>query len=145
MDPTMKDCYNGPKTTPKMHLTNIEDTHSILNAIDLLVSNMSTIILEAIIHKKPVICMISKKDEESNDYLKVSLNSLYFKELFVKAAVPRCYELERVGDYCAEQLKRSAAPGYDQAMSGLASYFITFGDKPYAAQLKSFIDELLLA
>jgi hypothetical protein len=143
MDPTMKDCYIGPKTTAKMHLTSIEDTHSVLNAIDLLVSNMSTILLEAIIHHKPVICMISQKDEEENDFLNVTFNSLYFQELFTKGGVPRCHELANVGKYCAQQLQKSASPGFDQVMSGVASYFVTFGDQPYAVQLRDLVEEIL--
>jgi CDP-glycerol glycerophosphotransferase (TagB/SpsB family) len=144
MDPTMKDCYNGPNTQRKIHLSSIEDTHSILNAIDLLVSNMSTILLEGIIHSKPVICMISKKDEESNDFLNVTFNALYFQELFKKGGITRCNELEKIGDYCQEQLKKSQEPDFTHKANKIASYFVKFNEKTYSTRLKDFIDEIII-
>jgi hypothetical protein len=143
MDPTMKNFYNPPGAESKIHLSNIEDTHAILSAIDLLVVNMSTIMLEAIMHGKPVICMISDHDLKTNDFLTVSVNSIFFQELMEKLKIPRCVEYADIGDFCRRQLLMAAEPGFEAKQRALANYFIELGEKPYGERLSQFIDEIL--
>ena len=143
MDFTMKDCYNRPGAESKIHLSNIEDTHAILSAIDLLVVNMSTIMLEAIMHGKPIICMISDRDLKNNDFLSTSVDSIFFQELMEKLEIPRCVEYADIGDFCRRQLLRAAEPGFEKKQRELANYFIELGEKPYAHRLVEFLDEVL--
>ena len=143
MDPMMRDFYIGPRSTPKVHLTSVEDTHVALSAIDLLISNMSTIMLEAVIHQKPVVCMISREDEAANDFLQVTLNSLYFQDLLEKVDIVRCENLADIGAYCRRQLDQAQDPAFRERLAQQGRYFIDLGGQPYGDQLREFIDELL--
>ena len=112
-------------------------------AIDLLVVNMSTIMLEAIMHGKPVICMISDRDLKSNDFLSVTVDSIFFRELMEKLEIPRCTKYADIGDFCRQQLVRAAEPRFEANQRALANYFVDLGEKPYGDRLREFIDELL--
>ena len=145
MDPAMKDFYNSPKNkrSTNINLTDYMDTHNILSATDLLISNMSTIILEAALHGKPVLCMISDKDMEHNNFLNMAVNSLYFKELLEKIDVPRCRDEERIGNYCQQQLELGQAPAFAITQCEKARFFVDMGDMPYSIKLRNFINDIL--
>jgi hypothetical protein len=119
------------------------DTHNILSAIDLLISNMSTILLEAVLHGKPVLCMISDKDMEHNNFLNMTVNSLYFKELLEKIDLPRCRDEKRIGNYCMQQLELGEAPDFRRTQCEKARYFVDMGDASYPVKLKNFINDIL--
>lgn len=145
MDPAMKDFYNSPKNkrSTNINLTDYMDTHNILSAIDLLISNMSTIILEAALHGKPVLCMISDKDMEHNNFLNMAVNSLYFKELLEKIDLPRCRDEKRIGNYCLQQLELGKAPDFRRIQCEKARFFVNMGDRPYPIKLRNFIKDIL--
>jgi len=145
MDPAMKDFYNSPKNkrSTNINLTDYMDTHNILSSIDLLISNMSTIILEAALHGKPVLCMISDKDMEHNNFLNMAVNSLYFKELLEKIDLPRCRDEKRIGNYCLHQLELGKAPDFRRTQCEKARFFVDMGDRPYPIKLRNFINDIL--
>jgi hypothetical protein len=104
---------------------------------------MSTIMLEAIMHGKPVICMISDRDLKNNDFLSASVDSIFFQELMEKLEIPRCVEYADIGDFCRRQLLMAAEPGFEAKQKALANYFIEMGEKPYGERLSQFIGGIL--
>jgi hypothetical protein len=147
MDPSMKSFYRSPKNKGQsgMNLTDYRDTHNILSAIDLLVSNMSTILLEAALHGKPVLCMISDKDMENNDFINVTVNAIYFKELLERMEIPRCRDMNKIAAYCTQQLDLASSAEFERLQSEKIRFFVEMGDNPYSVKLRNFIEETLAA
>jgi len=145
MDPSMTRFYNNPKqaNSSKINLTDYMDTHNLLNAADLLISNMSTITIEAAIHGKPVLCMVSDKDIKASTHLRVTINSLYFKELLEKLEVPRCSNFKDLPGLCGQLLKQSSSQSFIASQKQKARFFVDQSDEPYPVQLNKFVREVI--
>ncbi len=145
MDPSMKPFYVRPKDRAEhaIHLTDYMDTHNILSAVDLLVSNMSTIFVEAALHGKPLLCLISDKDVAASRHLDFTVNSSYFQELLKRMDIPRCREAGALANLCRQQLDIAQAPGFAGRQRERVQYFVNMGQTPYPEKLTAFVDELL--
>lgn len=145
MDPSMCSFYNSPKENEnyQMHLTDYMDTHNILSAIDLLISNMSTITLEGALHSKPVMCMVSDEDIAKNGFLRFTMNSLYFKELLQKLEIPRCKNYKDLSKICNELMLNGASPAFRAEQLEKVHYFVDLGNETYPVKLLNFIREVL--
>lgn len=145
MDITMKDSYNSPKhqVKGKVNLTSYMDTHNILNAIDMLISNMSTILIEAALHGKPILCMVSDDDINCSAHMKGAMNSLYIKELLEKLEVPRCRNFGDLSSLCSRLLKLASVQSFADTQREKARFFVDQGDEPYPVQLCRFIQEII--
>lgn len=145
MDPTMQVFYNRPEQVQnsKLNLTSYMDTHNILNAADLLISNVSTIMLEAALHGKPVLCMVSNEDIIRNSFLRVTMNSIYFQELLGKLDIPRCKDYRDLPKLCSELLRLGSSLSFCGAQLEKVHFFVDQGEKPYSIRLKEFIQGIL--
>jgi len=145
MDPSMTRFYNSPKQTnsSKINLTDYMDTHNLLNAADLLISNMSTIMIEAAIHGKPVLCMVSDKDIKASKHLRGTINSLYFKELLEKLEVPRCSDFNDLSVLCNNLLSQADNKLFAKGQKEKADFFVNMDPKPYSTKLNSLVKNIL--
>ena len=145
MDPSMVDFYNSPhkKQTHKISLTSYMDTHNILSATDLLISNMSTILIEAALHGKPVFCMISDADMDASDHLKTTVNSLYFKEFLDHMEIPSCGTFEELPELCRGLLEQSSSNSFSKIQKERARFFVNQGDEPYGLQLRNLVQQII--
>ncbi|CAM2057436.1 conserved hypothetical protein [Desulfovibrionales bacterium] len=145
MDPSMQPFYIGPKQTPKkqnlIHLTDYMDTHNILSAIDLLVSNVSTIFIEAAMHGKPLLCLISDKDVADSLHLNFTINTSYFNELLQRLDVPRCHEATTFTSHCRSLLDQAATSSYADMQRSRAHYFAELPPTSYPQRLLQFVEE----
>jgi len=145
MDPTMREFYNSPKQKDdlKMNLTDYMDTHNILSAADVLVSNVSTILLEAALHGKPVLCMVSNKDLRGNAFLRQVNDSLYFQELLQKLEIPRCKDHKDLPELCRKLLDLGELPSFRKEQLEKVRFFVDQGVEPYPVKLCKFVQEIL--
>ena len=145
MDPAMCDFYNSPKQRDKskMHLTDYMDTHNILSAMDMLISNVSTILLEGALHGKPALCMVSDRDLRGNAFLRVINNSLYFQQLLQKMEIPRCKDYKNLPILCENLLEWGRSPSFQKKQLEMVRFFVDQGEKPYPLQLQELIQEIL--
>ena len=91
----------------KINLSSYLDTHNLLCAADALVSNVSTILLEAAMHGVPAACMVSDKDIEKNHFLRIVFESLYFRELLDRLGIPRVARAADLISQCQKLLDQS--------------------------------------
>jgi len=149
MDLSMKDFYNSPKQKDKkkkdkINLTDYMDTHNILSAIDLLISNVSTILLEAALHGKPIVCMVSDTDIKNSVHLRATMNSLYFQDLFKYLDVPRCREYHDLLNISNDLLNRFFNnPKLEMAQKEKTKYFVDMGHESYPVKLKKLVDNII--
>ena len=128
-----------------MNLTDYMGTHNILSAVDILISNVSTILLEAAMHGKPILCMVSDEDIEQIGFLRVTMNSLYFQELLEKLNVPRCNDFKELPGMCNDLLEKASSISFSEKFREKVRFFVDQGSEPYPVQLRKFIQEILSA
>jgi CDP-glycerol glycerophosphotransferase (TagB/SpsB family) len=83
MDPSMKEYYvESRKDSGKIYLPDINYTHTILSACDMLISPVSTILLEAALHDKPILAFLPEEDIDKNFFLRTMYNMIFMQEFF---------------------------------------------------------------
>lgn len=146
MDPAMMNYYNSPKKSDekKINLTDYMDTHNLLSAINLLISNVSTILLEAAMHGKPIICMVSDEDIKKSEFLKVTMISIYFQELLKILEVPRCKNYKELPKLCENMLSISALSDFEKKQKEKSNFFVDQGLEPYSIGLNKLVNEIFI-
>ena len=144
MDPTMRAFYNSPKnkTPSKIHLADYMDTHNLLSAADCLISNVSTILLEAALHGVAVACMASDEEIKTNEFLRVVHDSVYFKELIEGLEIPRVRLHEQLATTCQDLLSKAGSPRFKQDLQEKTAYFVDQSDAPYAQRLLDLAEQM---
>jgi glycosyltransferase involved in cell wall biosynthesis len=120
----------------RMKLADYRDSHDLLSAIDALVSPMSTILLEAAMHGKPILCFQSGMG--SNESMRVRVNQAQFAELFRNAEVLVCGD----DDFLAAMRRLAglaADPGIGQRMRAMCEEFVSAFDAPFSERLPVFL------
>lgn len=114
-------------------------THDVLSSVDAVISPLSTIILEAAMHGKPVMCFLPDEDDKDSHY-SVALPMVHFEDMFNipeiiiargdKELVPKSINLLKQTEDCkvAEKLKEAC------------QYFEKSFDQPYGERLVKFIE-----
>lgn len=120
-----------------------EDTHVTLSAVDAVISPLSTILLEAAMHGKPIAAYLPDEDLKENLFLYTTANMIHFKEFFERVECLRC---ERPGDLikdCRRLLEQAGAPGMSEGLKRQCEYFVEPSPFPYGERLKQLIRELI--
>lgn len=125
--------------SPGITIPDYRDTHDLLCAVDMLVSPLSTILIEGALHGKPVLCFLP--DDNRNDtHFDLTLPLIHFDDLFASpsfmvahggaALMPMLQSLsEKVGD---EQFR--------VALQAACTHFVSNFDHSYAVRLLEFVD-----
>jgi hypothetical protein len=132
-------CGKQPLTTP-----DYRDTHDILAATDILVSPVSTILLEASLNGIPNICLIDDIDAD-NWFMEVSTRLEHLREYF---ETPEFLVAKSTGEL-VPKVEEALALLDDSAAAGrvkaAARYFVDGFAAPYAERLRAFVEDLFAA
>ena len=144
-DPTMEACYRRSRHGDKMHieLADYEDTHVTLSAVDAVVSPLSTILLEAALHGKPVAVYLPDEDMCTNTFLFTVANLVHFKDFFERVECIKCERPEDLVKDCEQLLRLSDDPGIRERLQKQCAYFVEPSDQPYVDRLNTLIHSLL--
>ena len=144
MDPAMQPFYNSSQNSAAntVHLTDYMDTHNLLSSSDCLISNVSTIMLEAAIHGNAVACMVSDEEIRTNPFLRVVHESVYFKEFLQGLDIPRVRLHEQLTTVCQDLLKKADSPRFKQAQKEKAAHFVDQSDISYAQRLLDLAEQM---
>lgn len=126
MDPSSEAGYRLSRGSGRVmvDLADYEDTHSTLSAVDAVISPLSSILLEAALHGKPICAYVAG----------LRLRNFYH-EFFRR--VP-CYQVEapdRLVGKCLMMLRHARDEKYAAAQRRSCSYFVEPSDRPYGERL----------
>jgi hypothetical protein len=140
IDSTMADYVETVgKGTAKMKLADYQDTHDLLSAVDALVSPMSTILLEAAMHGKPILCFQS--GVSGNTAMRVRVNQAQFSELFHSPEVLVCGD-DNFLPVIQSLVDRAVEPGIASRMRRMCDEFVTPFDAPFSERLPKLLSDL---
>jgi hypothetical protein len=145
LDPAMEACYRASRDNPRVHveLADYEDTHVTLSAVDAVISPLSTILLEAALHGKPVAAYLPDEDMTSNKFLFTTANMAHFDDFFDRVDCLRCERPERLIEDCRGLLEKVAEPSIGERLRRQCAYFVEPTDRPYAERLGELIQGIL--
>ncbi|MBK26610.1 MAG: hypothetical protein CME70_21600 [Halobacteriovorax sp.] len=144
MDPGMVPYYKRSveKNDDSIQLSSYMDTHIILSSADILISNVSTILLEAALHGMPIMCMVSDKEIEENNFLRVTLNSLYFNDLMERLDVARCKDHQEIVIECKKLIDKFMTPDFKDKQIEKTKFFVELKEKSYGQQVFELIKNI---
>lgn len=126
MDPSAVESYKQSRGAGRVRvdLADYEDTHSTLCAVDAVISPLSSILLEAALHGKPV-CAITAGLEIRH----------FYQTFFDKVACWKVAEPHEIVSRCKQMLKQARDEWMAKSRRESCAYFVEPSDRPYGERL----------
>lgn len=123
------------------YLSDYRDTHDILSCVDAVISPLSTIILEAALHGKPVMCFLPFEDASEHFLRDFALT--HFHQLFdIPEVLISNGNLELINTTLV-LLRQIGNEQYSTRLRDSMNYFVEPFDRPYSIRLREFIQDLV--
>ena len=147
MDPHLEEYYRRcAKAEPNLRfeMTDYEVTKKLLHLVDAVISPLSTILLEAVIHGKPVLVFLPdrRRDDASGRVGDISIRMAHFREFWGIDGVGVCDEAAGLAAACRRLLAQSADPRIRRGLRDHAARFVVMDGPTYAERLVPLADEL---
>ena len=139
IDPAMKEYYIESRKNPgKMYLPDINYTHIILDACDMLISPVSTILLEAAMHDKPILAFLPEEDIDKNFFLRTMNNMIFMQEFFERLGCEPIIAMDELIQRTKDILMNPQYFGKGEIREK-TQYFVCTNSKSYIEQLDNLI------
>lgn len=141
-DPTMQAYIEGlAKGDRAMMLPDYRDSHDLLSHVDAVVSPMSTILLEAALHGKPVVAF-APTDMLAGASVAMSLPMLHFENFLALPDVAVASDTQTLLAAMAALVDPEIAAARGAALKQAATGFATPYDRPWGVRLVEFVERL---
>jgi hypothetical protein len=119
-------------------LPDYRETHDLLSAIDIVVSPLSTIVVEAALHAKPVICFLPRAADESTRTIR-AIPLHHFDEFFAVPDVKIAHSAdELLGALAAAARPDEIAARGARLQTAMARFVASF-DEPWGERFVAFL------
>ncbi|NJO53454.1 MAG: hypothetical protein HC829_00225 [Bacteroidales bacterium] len=122
-------------------LPDYAETHDVLSSIDALVSPLSTIILEALLHGKPALCFLPASQAGSSLDLQASL--VHFEDMYDDPEVLIARGDDALIPSIDDLMRRVGEPAIGERLATSSRHFVTDFDAAYGERLTTFFNELV--
>lgn len=122
-------------------LANYSDVHDVLCHIDALLTPLSTILIESIMHGKPALCFIPFEDKSA--HFRNDLRLMHFHDIFNCPDILVAVGYEQLVPRTLELLGRIGDTQLQQRLIAYANYFVEPHDKPFNERITSFVEGVL--
>jgi hypothetical protein len=146
MAPDMAEYYRRHRQRSGIiHLADYEDTHVTLSAVDAVISPLSTILLEAALHGKPILAYLPDEDVVHNIALFSMARTVHFRDFFERVDCLQCLRPEALVGDCRALLELAERPETASRLRRQCEYFVAPSERSYAEQLDDLIRSLASA
>ena len=116
------------------------ETHVTLNAVDAVLSPLSTILLEGALLGKPILAYLPDEDvAPSIDIARMA----HFRDFFEMTDCLRCEQPQDLIPCCCRLLETAAVPEKAAHLKSQCEFFVTLDRRSYADRLQNVISEVL--
>lgn len=149
MDPHMADRYRGIVSQPDraLYLADYDVTRKLMALVSGAVSTLSTLMLEVVLHHKPVLSFLPTEDDDkgyNQQYLyDLSLQLAHFDGFFDAPGVHRCSEISALANALSTLLVDAQDPSIADALRRHAAYYAVMDGPTYGERLRDLVDRLL--
>ncbi|MHB8618290.1 MAG: hypothetical protein ACYDAG_01760, partial [Chloroflexota bacterium] len=143
MDPQMVEYYVASREDSNlMFMPDYEHTHQLLAAVDAVVSPVSTILLEAAMHGKPILAYLPEDEIQGNSFMRTMANMNFMQEFFERVHCGPCLSSVRFIEDCARLLESASDPAVGESLRTSTQFFAVLDESSYALRLLRFLEEL---
>jgi hypothetical protein len=143
MAPDMAEYYRQTwKGDQSIYFADYEETHVTLNAVDAVVSPLSTILLEAALLGKAIAAYLPEEDMRRNVHMFTMVRTVHYREFFERVDCLRIETRDALVPACAELLRLASVPGRAASLQAQCEYFVSRRPTSYAEQLRHLAAEL---
>ena len=127
------------------HLTfpDYSDTHVVLTHVDYVISPLSTILIEAGIHKKPIMCFLPMEDIKASHFQTVH-NLPHFREFQNAKDVILAFNRKELLEKVDLLIKNSKDPFYKKRIYSTCKYFVANHKESYAKRILNLAEKIAL-
>jgi len=126
--------------TKGAYLADYVDTHDVLSSIDALVSPLSTIILEAMMHGKPALCFLAEQQEGASFNLQKEL--VHFEDMFADPSILKANGESELINTLALLMEKAGEPQIETELRSACGHFVSTFDRSYRERLCDFVEEV---
>jgi hypothetical protein len=123
------------------YMTPYCETHDLLSAVDAVISPLSTILIEAGLHGKPMMCFIPKEEDENSEWR--TLRELaHFRDLLQH---PKVIVAQAYSDFMPavqKLISRTRDEKETEEIKRSMHYFVDFPEQPYSVAIKKLAESL---
>lgn len=120
-----------------MSMADYKHTHEILTHCDALLSPLSTIILECIIHGKPALCFMPEDD--ASDHFRHDSQLIHFQDMFNMPEILKGWGSNELIPKVRELIGMIENNDLEQQLKRASHFFVKPHDEPYGKRLNKFI------
>jgi len=119
-----------------------EREHDLLSSIDMLISPLSTIILEGAMHGVPVLCMVPIEEEGRSIWFRSIKRLTHFREVFSSPDVVVCKRHSHFIPSVRKLYAMTENEGTKDAMKKFSEYFVEQHPVSYGRAIEEFLERL---
>jgi len=113
-----------------------------LAAVDAVISPLSTILLEAGLHGKPILAYLPDEDVAQNIALFSMARTVHFRDFFERVDCLQCLSPEDLVEGCRQLLEAAERPATADRLRRQCEFFVAPSERSYAEQLDELIRSL---
>lgn len=125
-----------------IYMADYEETHVTLSAVDAVVSPLSTILLEAALHGKPIAAYLPDEDMQRNIALFSMTKAVHFREFFERVDCIQCERPEDLVKDCWRLLEMAEERGVAERLRAQCAFFVEPTVQSYAEKLTELVRTL---
>jgi hypothetical protein len=143
IEDSMRSYLEGVRAGSKpTYLADYADTHDVLSSIDALVSPLSTIILEGMMHGKPVLCFLAEQQEGESFNLQRDL--VHFEDMFADPTILKANGEPELVDALAPLIARVADRQGEMELRNACGHFVSAFDRSYRERLCDLVENVVI-
>lgn len=145
IDPYMADYYDRitRETVNGFQLADYNVTVRLFRLVNAIISPLSTMMVEAALCGKPVLCLTTDEDRFDKRLTMRDMRQLvHFAEFFGKPGVHECWDPAQLPQACRRLLEDAANPAVIEDLKVHARFFVDMGDESYGARLLRLVETL---
>jgi CDP-glycerol glycerophosphotransferase (TagB/SpsB family) len=113
-----------------------------LSVVDAVVSPLSTIILEAAIHGKPVLCFLPEEESEARHFQMVA-PMIHFEDMYRMPQFLKARSLGQLVPSVEELLSKVGDRAFARELEKACSVFVEPFERSYSQRLNDFVSQLV--
>lgn len=140
-DLSMREAYSASwqSHAVRVDLSAHDTAHTILSAVDAVISPLSTMLLEGVLHGKPVLAYLPIDEDDVQRNLYWQSRHVHFQEFFDRVPCLRCDSSKTFIAACRALLMRA---GYDARLQQHAQFFAESTPVPYVDRLRDVVESV---
>lgn len=143
IESTMKNYLEGIRDgDTRMTFPDYRDTHDTLSSIDVLVSPLSTIILEGALHGKPSLCFLPIEESEARHFQMV-LPLKHFEDMFAMDEFPVAKGHDELIAGIKDILLRSENQKFLEDLKNACGYFVESNNESFAKRFTALCESIV--